>query len=75
VYAHPTLDCNRRLGAATTTTGVLYVAASNGWVSAIIVDSPKLLDTTGAWPKFQRTAGNSGNSDAQRFELNPGCPP
>lgn len=72
VYAHPTLDCNRRAGAATSTTGILYVVNS-GRVSAIVVDSPSLLDTAGAWPKYQRTAGNAGNTDA-RFALNPGCP-
>ena len=74
IYAHPTLDCNRRPGAATATTGVLYVAAGSGRVAAIIVDSPKLLDATDVWPKFQRTAGNAGNTDATRFPFNPGCP-
>lgn len=74
VYAHSTLDCNRRPGAATTTTGILYVATSSGRVAAIIVDSPKLLDTAGAWPKFQRTAANAGNTDNTRFPFNPGCP-
>ncbi|MDP1824699.1 MAG: hypothetical protein Q8L48_15700 [Archangium sp.] len=74
VYAHPTLDCNRRPGAATATTGVLYVAASTGKVVALIVDSPRLLDSTDAWPRFQRTAGNAGNADVTRFPINPGCP-
>lgn len=60
VYAHPTLDCNRRIGAATARTGVLYVVGSTK-VSAIVVDSPRLLDTVGSWPKYQRTAGNAGN--------------
>lgn len=73
VYAHPTLDCNRRAAAATSTTGVLYVANGQGRVAAVIVDSPKLLTVSGAWPKYQRTAGNAGNTDT-RFELNPGCP-
>ena len=74
VVAHPTLDCNRRAGAATSTTGVLYVASSTGKVVAVVVDSPGLLDTPGSWPKYQRTAGNAGNTDAARFSLNPGCP-
>jgi hypothetical protein len=74
IYAHPTLDCNRRSGAATSSTGILYVAAGTGRVVALIVDSPGLLDTTGAWPKFQRTASNAGNTDAVRFPFNPGCP-
>ncbi len=74
VYAHPTLDCNRRAGAATSSTGILYVASGSGKVVAIVVDSPSLLDTSGAWPKYQRTAGNAGNTDNARFPLNPGCP-
>jgi hypothetical protein len=74
VRAHPTLDCNRRMGAATSTTGILYIASSSGRLSAIIVDSPKLLDATGAWPKYQRTASNSGNTNNAAFPLNPGCP-
>ncbi|MFZ5442772.1 MAG: hypothetical protein ACOZQL_22370 [Myxococcota bacterium] len=73
VFAHPTLDCNRRQGAATTTTGILYVTNDEGRVSAIIVDSPRLLTAGGAWPKYQRTAGNAGNTSTT-FELNPGCP-
>lgn len=74
VYGHPNLDCNRRTGAATTTTGILYLASSWGRVAAIIVDSPKLLDSPGAWPRFQRTAANAGNTDNARFAFNPGCP-
>jgi hypothetical protein len=74
VRAHPTLDCNRRIGAATSTTGILYVASSSGRLSAIIVDSPRLLDATGAWPKYQRTAANAGNTNNLAFPLNPGCP-
>ena len=73
VNAHPTLDCNRINPGRP---GTLYVVASvlagnGGVVAAIIVDSTK-LDASSAWPKWQRTAGNSGNPD---FALNPGCPP
>jgi len=72
VRAHPTLDCNRRAGAATKRTGVLYVVSLTGRVAAIIVDSPKLLSNA-IWPKYQRTSGNAGNTDTS-FVLNPGCP-
>lgn len=73
VTAHPTLDCNRRAGAATDKTGILYALSSNGRLVSIVVDSPK-LSTTAAWPKFQRTAGNAGNTDVMNFRPNPGCP-
>lgn len=72
VRAHPTLDCNRRAGAATRRTGILYVVSLTGRVAAIIVDSPKLLSDA-VWPKYQRTSGNAGNTDTS-FGLNPGCP-
>lgn len=71
VYAHPTLDCNRRAGAATATTGILYLA-NVSQLAAIIVDSPG-LEPSALWPKYQRTAGNAGNTDTS-FPLNPGCP-
>jgi outer membrane protein assembly factor BamB len=72
VLTHPTLDCNR---GASSKTGVLYVGSSNGMIQAIIVDSPGLLDTAGAWPKYQRSAGNAGNDDTASFPTNwPGCP-
>jgi hypothetical protein len=74
VRAHPNLDCNRRSGAATSTTGILYVASTSGRLAAIVVDSPRLLTTAGAWPKYQRTASNSGNTNNAAFPLNPGCP-
>ncbi len=73
ILTHPTLDCNR--AAPASKTGVLYVGASDGTVKAIIVDSPGLLDTPGAWPKYQRSAGNAGNDDTADFPTNwPGCP-
>jgi hypothetical protein len=54
---------------------VLYVGAKNGAVEALIVDAPRLLDTAGAWPKYQRSAGNAGNDDTTNFKTNwPGCP-
>ncbi len=67
VIAHPTLDCNR--GWVPGRPGTLYVVALDGQVTAVIVDSTR-LDPTTPWPKWQRTAGNSGNT---AFELNPGC--
>jgi hypothetical protein len=66
VLAHPTLDCSRNGGAL----GTLYVVSQDGRVTAVIVDSAK-LETSSPWPKWQRTAGNSGNTS---FPLNPGCP-
>jgi hypothetical protein len=70
-----TFDCNRANPASKT--GVLYVGSSGGStgkVLSIIVDSPKLLDTMGAWPKYQRTMGNAGNDDTY-FPTNwPSCP-
>jgi hypothetical protein len=54
--------------------GTLYVVATDGTVAAILVDSQK-LSTTAPWPKWQRTAGNAGNTDSSLFPLNPGCPP
>ncbi len=67
VVAHPTLDCNRT---AAGRPGTLYVVSLDGRVTAVIVDSTR-LDPSTPWPKWQRTAGNSGNT---AFELNPGCP-
>jgi hypothetical protein len=73
VLTHPTLDCNRQ--SPTTKTGILYVGTKGGYVQAIIVDNPGLLDTAGAWPKYQRSAGNAGNDDLLNFPTNwPGCP-
>jgi hypothetical protein len=73
VVTHPTLDCNRQSPA--TRTGILYVGHDDGHVQAIIVDNPGLLDTPGAWPKYQRSAGNAGNDDLLNFPTNwPGCP-
>jgi hypothetical protein len=68
VSASPTLDCNReRTG---TQTGILYVATEAGYLVSLIVDS-RGLDTSAAWPKYQRDAQNSGN--AGRI-LPPACP-
>jgi hypothetical protein len=67
VIAHPTLDCSRN---GSPTTGTLYVVSARGDVVAVIVDSTRLDDSM-PWPKWQRTAGNSGNTT---FPLNPGCP-
>lgn len=67
---HATLDCNRvRPGSGT---GILYVALNSGALAALVVDAPGLAPQA-LWPKFQRTASNSGNLDPS-FELNPGCP-
>lgn len=76
IAASPTLDCVRNaagVGIAGARVGVLYVASTNGTVTAILVDSPKLDTATSGWPKYQRTAGNAGNTDTS-FGLNPGCP-
>lgn len=66
VIAHPTLDCSRNGSGL----GTLYAVSSEGRVVAVVVDSAK-LDDSAPWPKWQRTAGNSGNTT---FALNPGCP-
>lgn len=72
VLTHPTLDCNRQRRASRT--GLLYIGAADGRLRAIVVDSPGLLDTAGAWPKYQRSAGNAGNDDTTNFPTNwPGC--
>ncbi|MBL8910495.1 MAG: PQQ-binding-like beta-propeller repeat protein [Archangium sp.] len=72
VNTHPTLDCNRSRPASGT--GILYFGSSTGFVYAVVVDSPKLFEGNGAWPKYQRTAGNAGNAD-MTFPVNwPGCP-
>lgn len=75
VVASPTLDCLRNSNGVgiSSTVGVLYVASTTGNVAAVLVDSPKLNTSTDSWPKYQRTAGNAGNTSSN-FELNPGCP-
>ncbi len=73
VYAHPGFGCNSRVDAAPGT-GVLYVAYSDGYVQALIVDGPKLHDGPNAWPKYQRTMGNAGNDDTGFFPTNWACP-
>lgn len=73
VNTHMAFDCNRASPASKT--GVLYVGAASGKIISIIVDAPKLLDSSGAWPKYQRTMGNAGNDDTTNFPTNwPGCP-
>ncbi len=74
VVTHPAFDCNRRVGAARSTTGILYVPFLDGNVVAVIVDSPALMDANGAWPKYQRTSGNAGNDDTAFFPTNWPCP-
>jgi hypothetical protein len=74
VVTHPAFDCNRRVGAARSTTGILYVPFLDGNVVALIVDSPALMDANGAWPKYQRTSGNAGNDDTAFFPTNWPCP-
>ena len=49
--------------------GTLYTVSSRGIVTALIVDSQG-LDGLAAWPRWQRSAGNTGNTLS---ELNPGC--
>jgi len=44
-----------------------------GKVGSYIVDSDRLADSS--WPKYQKDAANSGNTDKSLFLLNPGCPP
>jgi hypothetical protein len=68
VSGAPTLDCNREQPASQS--GVLYFATEGGYLVSVIVDS-KGLDTSAAWPKYQRDAQNSGN--AGRI-LPPACP-
>jgi hypothetical protein len=72
INTHMAFDCNR--ANPTTKTGVLYVGAASGKVISIIVDAPKLLDTNGAWPKYQRSMGNAGNDDTTNFPTNWPCP-
>lgn len=74
VITHPGFDCNRRAGAAKSTTGLLYIPYQDGNVAAIIVDSPALMDGAGAWPKYQRSSGNAGNDDTAFFPTNWTCP-
>lgn len=74
VAAHSNLDCNRRTGnnVATRTTGILYVASTDGRLAAIIVDSPG-LKRDAIWPRYQRSASNSGNTTFPT-NVNEGCP-
>lgn len=72
IASHMAFDRNRSNCASKT--GILYLGTASGNVTAIIVDSPRLLDKVGAWPKYQRTMGNAGNDDSF-FPINwPSCP-
>ena len=51
INTHMAFDCNR--ANPTSKTGVLYVGTASGKVLSIIVDAPRLLDSSGAWPKYQ----------------------
>jgi len=73
VSAHPGFGCNTRAGAAKNT-GLLYIASTDGYLRAVIVDGKKLSEATGAWPKYQRSMGNAGNDDTSIFRTNEGCP-
>jgi len=66
------LDCARSSdgGGRSDRPGTLYTVSSRGIVTALIVDSQG-LDGLAAWPRWQRSAGNTGNT---LTELNPGCP-
>lgn len=72
VVAGPALDCLRDGSDGGARLGVLYIATTNGGVTAIIVDSAG-LDPNAQWPKYQRDATNSGNASLG-LPLNPGCP-
>lgn len=72
VIASPNLDCNR-LQSEAGRPGVLYVIKDNARLIAVLVDAPK-LSTTSPWPKYQKDAANSGNTDTGLFPRNPGCP-
>ncbi len=65
------LDCARSSdgGGRSDRPGTLYTVSSRGIVTALIVDSQG-LDGLAAWPRWQRSAGNTGNT---LTELNPGC--
>jgi hypothetical protein len=74
VEASPALDCRRGPDGAPVAgarTGVLYLAAGNGKLYSVVVDSPG-IDPTAPWPKYQRDPRNSGNADVALSEL--ACP-
>ena len=75
VLTHMAFDTNRANCASNT--GILYIGTDQGAVYAVIVDSSRLYEGVdgGAWPKYQRTMGNAGNTDSAHFPINwPGCP-
>lgn len=63
VIASPSLDCLRTGSGVglVSSLGVLYVASTNGSLTAVLVDSPR-LDDTADWPKYQRDTYNTGNA-------------
>ena len=67
VQGHMTFDTNR--ARCESKTGLLYVGTDSGRVYSIIVDTPALVDSPDAWPKYQRTMGNAGNADTS-FPIN-----
>jgi hypothetical protein len=64
IEGSPTIDCGRGEGGAAVSgaPGVLYVPSNNGKLYAFHVDS-RGLDTSAAWPKFQRDPRNSGRGE------------
>ena len=75
MLTHMAFDTNRANCASNT--GILYIGTDQGAVYAVIVDSNQLYEGVdgGAWPKYQRTMGNAGNTDSAHFPINwPGCP-
>ncbi len=71
--ASPNIDCARDAAGSPIPgrPGVVYAAANDGTLDAIIVDS-KGIDTTAPWPKYQHDPRNSGNSSTSLSEF--ACP-
>ena len=67
VLGAPALDCDR----IAANSGILYVAAKNGTVTAIVVDS-RGIDTSAPWPKYQHDPRNTGNANTDLSEFT--CP-
>ncbi|MET0402081.1 MAG: hypothetical protein ABW123_06730 [Cystobacter sp.] len=64
IEASMNLDCSRAADGAVLpgVPGVLYAAAQDGKVFALIVDSSG-LDATAPWPKYQHDSRNTGNRE------------